>query len=87
MMPVISPETGGAPDAIAMPIQSGSATRNTTIEARKSLEIELFLLIFSFNDATSQAGRPCRTGAGTGRSEIRYPGLQGYCNVRLFVKE
>ena len=38
MMPVISPAAGGAPDAIAMPMQSGSATRKTTTEARRSWE-------------------------------------------------
>src|SRR5581483_3424044 len=35
-IPVISPAAGGAPEAMAMPMQRGSATRNTTIEARAS---------------------------------------------------
>jgi hypothetical protein len=33
---VINPRAGGAPEAIAIPIHSGSATRNTTIDAMKS---------------------------------------------------
>jgi hypothetical protein len=36
MMPVISPFSGGTPEATAMPMQSGIATRKTTIEAVKS---------------------------------------------------
>jgi hypothetical protein len=35
-IPVISPAAGGAPDAIAMPMQRGSATRNTTTDASRS---------------------------------------------------
>ena len=35
-MPVIKPASGGAPDATAMPRQSGSATRKTTTEAGRS---------------------------------------------------
>ena len=37
MIPVISPAATGTPEAIAIPMQSGNATRKTTIEARKSL--------------------------------------------------
>ena len=33
MIPVISPFSGGTPDAIAMPMHKGIATRNTTIDA------------------------------------------------------
>ncbi len=36
MMPVMSPAVGGNPEASEMPMHSGSATRNTTIDARKS---------------------------------------------------
>ena len=36
MMPVIKPAAGGAPEAMAMPMQSGSATRKTTTDARAS---------------------------------------------------
>jgi hypothetical protein len=36
MMPVMMPVAGGAPDATAIPMQSGKATRNTTIEAKAS---------------------------------------------------
>ena len=36
MMPVIRPAATGAPDAIAIPMHNGRATRNTTIEAKKS---------------------------------------------------
>ncbi len=36
MMPVMMPAVGGMPDAIEMPMQSGSATRNTTTEASRS---------------------------------------------------
>src|SRR5687768_5880493 len=39
MIPVTSPDAGGIPDAIAMPMHRGSATRNTTIDARKSWTI------------------------------------------------
>ena len=35
-MPVIKPEAGGAPDAIAMPMQSGKATKNTMMDAGRS---------------------------------------------------
>jgi hypothetical protein len=35
-IPAITPEKSGAPDARATPRQSGSATRNTTIDAGKS---------------------------------------------------
>ena len=35
-MPETMPETGGIPDAIAMPRHSGSATRNTTMPATES---------------------------------------------------
>ena len=36
MMPVMMPAVGGMPEAIEMPMHSGSATRKTTIDARKS---------------------------------------------------
>ena len=36
MMPVIRPFSGGTPEAMAMPMQSGIATRKTTIDAVKS---------------------------------------------------
>jgi hypothetical protein len=36
MIPVISPSAGGAPEAIEIPMQSGNATRNTTMDARMS---------------------------------------------------
>ena len=36
MMPVIRPFSGGTPEAIAMPMHNGIATRNTTIDAVKS---------------------------------------------------
>ena len=36
MIPEIRPAAGGTPEAIAMPMHSGTATRKTTIEARKS---------------------------------------------------
>ena len=35
-MPVMMPAVGGMPEASAMPMHSGSATRKTTIDARKS---------------------------------------------------
>ena len=35
-MPVIRPDSGGAPEAIAIPRHSGIATKNTTIPARRS---------------------------------------------------
>lgn len=35
-IPVTSPAAGGSPEAIATPMQRGSATRNTTTEARAS---------------------------------------------------
>jgi hypothetical protein len=35
-MPVIKPDAGGAPDAMAIPMHKGKATRNTTTEARRS---------------------------------------------------
>ena len=35
-MPVSRPAAGGTPEAMAIPMQSGSATRKTTMEARKS---------------------------------------------------
>ena len=35
-IPVTSPATGGAPDAIAIPMQSGRATKKTTTDARRS---------------------------------------------------
>jgi hypothetical protein len=38
MTPVARPAAGGNPDAIAIPMQSGSATKNTTTEAMKSLD-------------------------------------------------
>src|SRR6266550_9363754 len=37
MMPVRIPAAGGAPEAKAMPMQRGSATRKTTREAERSL--------------------------------------------------
>lgn len=37
IIPAIIPEKSGAPDASAIPKQSGMATRNTTIEAGRSL--------------------------------------------------
>ncbi|MNB98188.1 hypothetical protein D3C75_454330 [compost metagenome] len=36
MMPVIRPLAGGSPEAIAMPMHRGRATRNTTTEASSS---------------------------------------------------
>jgi hypothetical protein len=36
MIPVIRPVAGGAPDAIAMPMHKGRATKNTTMEASAS---------------------------------------------------
>ena len=36
MMPVMMPAVGGMPEASEMPMHSGSATRKTTIDARKS---------------------------------------------------
>ncbi len=36
MMPVMMPAVGGRPEASAMPMQSGRATRKTTTEARRS---------------------------------------------------
>ena len=35
-IPVMMPVVGGKPDAIEMPMHNGSATRKTTIEARRS---------------------------------------------------
>ena len=35
-MPVIRPAATGTPDAIAMPMHNGNATRKTTIDAKKS---------------------------------------------------
>ena len=40
-MPAIIPEKSGAPEARAIPRHSGSATKNTTILAGKSLLISL----------------------------------------------
>ncbi|MGE0129989.1 MAG: hypothetical protein AB7U82_18050 [Blastocatellales bacterium] len=37
IIPVIKPNAGGTPDAMAIPMDKGSATRKTTIDARKSL--------------------------------------------------
>jgi hypothetical protein len=37
MMPVRMPAAGGAPEARAMPIHRGSATRKTTSDAERSL--------------------------------------------------
>jgi len=36
MIPVMSPAPGGAPEAIAMPMHSGRATRNTTTDPNAS---------------------------------------------------
>jgi hypothetical protein len=36
MTPVINPSAGGTPEAMAMPMHKGRATRKTTIDARKS---------------------------------------------------
>src|SRR5438094_8105659 len=38
MMPVRMPEAAGAPEAMAMPMHSGSATRKTTKEAEKACQ-------------------------------------------------
>jgi hypothetical protein len=38
MIPAISPENNGAPEARAMPKQSGRATRKTTTEDGKSVD-------------------------------------------------
>jgi hypothetical protein len=44
-MPVSKPLLGGTPEAIAIPIHKGKATRNTTKDANKSLVKEgLFLM-------------------------------------------
>ncbi len=37
MMPVMMPAVGGSPEAMAIPMHSGSATRKTTTEASRSL--------------------------------------------------
>ena len=50
-IPAIIPANRGAPDAKAMPKQSGTATKNTTILAGRSLLISLnilFISIFNF---------------------------------------
>ena len=36
MIPVMSPAAGGTPEAIAMPMQRGSATRQTTTDDSRS---------------------------------------------------
>lgn len=41
MMPTAAAFSGGTPDAMAMPMHSGNATRKTTMEARKSCLNEL----------------------------------------------
>ena len=38
MIPTLAALLSGTPEAIAMPMHSGNATRNTTIEAKKSFE-------------------------------------------------
>jgi hypothetical protein len=43
--PAMIPENNGAPEASAMPKHNGKATRNTTIEALKSLLIKIRLYI------------------------------------------
>jgi len=43
LLKVVKPMTGDAPEAIAIPRHSGSATRNTTIEAKKSFAKSLRL--------------------------------------------
>ncbi len=40
-MPVSSPRSGGTPDAMAMPLQSGITTRNTTKDAATSRASQL----------------------------------------------
>src|SRR5689334_18684661 len=80
MMPVISPAAGGAPEAIAMPIHSGNATRKTTTEASKSRANgapSLFISSF-FGRNGGGARDPLRfVGQRTGFS-VRGPTNQGY---------
>ncbi len=46
-MPLIKPSAGGTPDAMAMPMHKGKATRKTTTDASRSLEkVELFMKPF-----------------------------------------
>ena len=52
-IPAIIPEKRGAPDAMAIPKQSGTATRKTTIPAGKSFLIS-FKLIIIFSDSISK---------------------------------
>ena len=48
MMPVMMPAVGGMPEAIEIPIQSGSATRKTTTEAKRSApSVEFFAVVVS----------------------------------------
>jgi hypothetical protein len=57
---VTNPNAGGAPEAMAIPMDKGSATRKTTIEARKSLTTMLrkfdplfvFVFVFIFDSLT-----------------------------------
>ena len=45
-IPVINPAAGGAPDAIAVPMHSGNATRNTTNDANRSCLIVVEFIRF-----------------------------------------
>jgi hypothetical protein len=45
---VTIPDAGGIPDAIAMPMHRGSATRNTTQDARKSLAKGLCVISYLY---------------------------------------
>jgi hypothetical protein len=61
----MSPESRGAPDARAMPRQRGSATRNTTTDAAKSvlseLELESVAVLKTFLLGRSSAYRALPT--------------------------
>jgi hypothetical protein len=71
-IPVINPVTGSAPDAMAIPRHSGTATRNVTVPASKSerrccrlkMEVGVFINVLSgFESKGSQVDemQNCRT--------------------------
>jgi hypothetical protein len=60
MMPAINPESGGAPEASAIPKQSGRATKKTTSDAGASCEIERNIKN-KLRKETKEKGRPDMT--------------------------
>ncbi len=64
MMPVIRPFSGGTPEATAMPMHRGIATRNTTIDAVKSrMNVVLRGWARSITEATRESPQALRLSA------------------------